>query len=280
MKAIAGLFGTPAPARTPQLPGGYRLYAIGDIHGRDDLLAELLARIEEDSARRGPAKRIIVFLGDLIDRGPGSKEVVERLRTYRPIGIRLVFLAGNHEEVLLRILEGEARLVPDWLRFGGAECLRSYGADPDRLRRMPPATALEIVRSVIPASHVEFLRTFDDTFRAGDYLFVHAGLRPGVPLAEQEPSDLRWIREPFLTDATDHGFLVVHGHTVSERVDERVNRIGIDTGAYRFGTLTALALEGDERRFIQVGAEEANITNTSGNRTISSALDAVSSQSG
>jgi serine/threonine protein phosphatase 1 len=273
-------FSKPGPVRKPHLPPGYRLYAIGDVHGRDDLLAELLDKIEADSARRGPAKRVLVLLGDLVDRGPASKEVVERLRTYRPSGTRLVFLAGNHEEVLLRILDGEVSLVPDWLRFGGAECLRSYGADPDRIRGMDQTRALEIIRSAVPDSHAEFLRTFDDTFRAGDYLFVHAGLRPGIPLDEQTPLDLRWIREPFLADRADHGFLVVHGHTVSEEVEERVNRIGIDTGAYRFGVLTALALEGDDRWFIQSVAEQSDSTDALGNREVSSALDAVGSQSG
>ena len=182
--------------------------------------------------------------------------------------------------MLLRILDGESLLVPDWLRFGGAECLHSYGADPDRLRRMAPGRALETIRSAIPDSHVEFLRSFDDTFRAGDYLFVHAGIRPGIPLAEQAASELRWIREPFLTEGVDHGFLVVHGHTIHEQVDERVNRIGIDTGAYRYGLLTALALEGSERWYLQAGVQQAGSEDSPWNRGISSALDAVSSQSG
>lgn len=280
MKGLARLFGGSALFRRPTVPEGYRLYAIGDIHGRDDLLEELLAAIEADCCRRGPAKLVLVFLGDLIDRGASSKDVVERLRTYRPAGARIVFLAGNHEEVLLRIIDGETRLVPDWLRFGGAECLRSYGADPEPLRKMAPEQAIGVIRSAIPAAHVEFLRSFDDTFRAGDYLFVHAGIRPGIPLAEQAPSDLRWIREPFLTDGAEHGFLVVHGHTIREGVDERVNRIGIDTGAYRYGILTAVALEGTERWYLQTSADQANFMDLSGNRANSSALDAVSSQSG
>ena len=114
---------------------------------------------------------------------------------------------------------------------------------------------LKLIQAAIPAEHIAFLRGFDDTFRAGDYLFVHAGIRPGIPLAEQAPSDLRWIREPFLTDAAEHGFLVVHGHTIRENVEERTNRIGIDTGAYRHGVLTALALEGDARWFLQASGD-------------------------
>jgi serine/threonine protein phosphatase 1 len=280
MSMLTRLFGRSEPVKPPALPPGYRLYAIGDIHGRDDLLGELLDRIDEDSRQRQPAKRIIVFLGDLIDRGPSSRQVVERLRTYRPPETRCVFLAGNHEEVLLRILGGDARLLADWLRFGGAECLASYGADPYRLRRMNPGRAIETVRSAIPKAHVEFLRSFDDTFRAGDYLFVHAGVRPGIPLAEQTPSDLRWIREPFLSDASDFGFVVVHGHTIRKQVDERANRIGVDTGAYRHGVLTALALEASDRWVLQAGVPQEEIDDPSGNQPIQSVLDAVSSQSG
>jgi serine/threonine protein phosphatase 1 len=280
VKALARLFGTSAEPRQPKVPAGYRLYAIGDVHGRDDLLAELLASIDADSASRGTAKRVLVFLGDLIDRGASSAEVVERLRSYKPAGTRLVFLAGNHEEVLLRIIDGESRLVADWLRFGGAECLLSYGADPQRLRKMTPERAVEVIRAAIPAAHIEFLRTFDDTFRAGDYLFVHAGIRPGVPLAEQAPADLRWIREPFLTDSAEHGFLVVHGHTIRETVELCVNRIGIDTGAYRTGVLTAVGLEGVDRWFLEARAGAASFTDLPRNPAISSALDAVSSQSG
>jgi serine/threonine protein phosphatase 1 len=274
------MFGRSQAIQAPRLPAGHLLYAIGDVHGRDDLLAELLVKIDEDSSARGRAKRILVFLGDLIDRGPSSAEVVERLRRFRPDGTRLVFLAGNHEEVLLRILDGEAALVPDWLRFGGGECLKSYGVDAERLRRMSPSRAIATVRSAIPVEHAEFLRGFDDTFRAGDYLFVHAGIRPGVPLGEQARADLRWIREPFLSDSAEHGFVVVHGHTIRQQVESRSNRIGIDTGAYRFGVLTALGLHGADRWHLQAAAEIPSDDASRGNRSNSSALDTVSSQSG
>jgi predicted MPP superfamily phosphohydrolase len=279
VKAFKRLFSSSSALGEPRLPDGYRLYAVGDVHGRDDLIAELLARIEVDSSSRQAAKTIIVFLGDLIDRGPTSADVVERLRKYRPPATRVIFLAGNHEEVLLRILDGDEQIVPDWLRFGGAECIRSYGIDPGQLRRMSPQRAIETIRSAVPQTHAAFLRSFDDTFRAGDYLFVHAGIRPGVPLAEQARSDLRWIREPFLADRNDHGFVVVHGHTVREQIEEFNNRIGIDTGAYRFGVLTALGLEGTDRWYIQASLPISDSA-TEGNRSILSALDAVSSQSG
>ena len=249
-----------APAtwqRPPAVPEGHRIYAVGDVHGQDHLLSELLAKIEAENEAAPKLKTTIVFLGDLIDRGPKSAEVVERLRTYRPIGMRTEFLTGNHEEVLLRILEGEGGLVVDWLRFGGAQCVRSYGLSGSRLAKMSPSEAIETLRSTIPAEHRSFLASFTDTLRAGDYLFVHAGIRPGIALAEQAQVDLRWIRGPFLDHPSVHEVMVVHGHTISEQVDERPGRIGIDTGAYKHGVLTALVLEGEQRGIIQArGAPE------------------------
>ena len=239
--------------RPGTVPAGRRVYAVGDVHGRDDLLGELLAAIEADNDALPPATTSIVFLGDLIDRGPASAAVVERLRTYQPRGIRPLFLAGNHEEVLLRLIAGQDEFLADWLRFGGAECLASYGVDAAPLRRMRPARACAVVRGAIPPAHVEFLRSFADTYRIGGYLFVHAGIRPGLPLDQQSQSDLRWIRRPFLDDSSDHGFIVVHGHTISAEVEEAPNRIGIDTGAYHSGTLTALVAEGAGRRYLQTG---------------------------
>ena len=240
--------------RNPRGPRGQRAYVVGDVHGRLDLLEELLEEIDRDRAMRPAAKILLVFLGDLIDRGPNSAQVVERLRLYRREGVRPIFLLGNHEEVMLRILNGESEHVAGWLRFGGAECLKSYGADPRAIAAASDEVALSTIRAAIPASHVEFLRGFADTCRFGDYLFVHAGIRPGVALDRQRQSDLRWIREPFLHDDSDHGFVVVHGHTISPSVDERPNRIGIDTGAYRTGVLTALAIEGERRWLLETSA--------------------------
>jgi serine/threonine protein phosphatase 1 len=225
---------------------GYRAYVVGDIHGRLDLLEQLLEKIHEDIARRRPRKTLIVFVGDLIDRGPGSAQVVERLRTYRHKGVQPVFLLGNHEEVLLRILAGETDLITKWRWFGGTECLGSYGVDTAKLAGLTDDEALQVVRDAIPKEHVEFLEGFDDSCRFGDYLFVHAGIRPGIEIDQQRQADLRWIREPFLFDDTDHGFVVVHGHTIRPEVEIRPNRIGIDTGAYRTGVLTALAIEGTD----------------------------------
>jgi serine/threonine protein phosphatase 1 len=236
---------------------GYRAYVIGDVHGRLDLLERLLAEIERDRAERPARKTLLVFLGDLIDRGPHSAQVLERLRTYSAKGVRTIFLLGNHEEVLLRILDGDMSLITNWRWFGGAECLASYGANPKRIASMSEEDALEAVRKAIPPQHVEFLKSFVDTCRFGDYLFVHAGIRPGVTIEEQLQSDLRWIRQPFLFDDSDHGCIVVHGHTISEGVEERSNRIGIDTGAYRTGVLTALAIEGQDRWYLQTSESVA-----------------------
>ena len=246
--------------RDPRTPKGRRAYAVGDIHGRLDLLERLLADIEQDIESRSPAETYVVFLGDLVDRGPHSKEVVELLRTLESKAFKPVFLIGNHEEVLLRLLGGERGLLKSWLRFGGAECLQSYGVGPKQIGQLPEQAALDVIRSSIPAGHVAFLKSFIDTFRFGDYLFVHAGIRPGVELAGQSQRDLRWIRAAFLDDPSDHGFVVVHGHTICDQVDERANRIGIDTGAYATGVLTAVGLEDDQRWYLSTCAKQSEQT--------------------
>ena len=237
---------SPRHERGPAGAPGYRAYAVGDVHGRLDLLEELLAKIHADLQHHPSRKTLLVFVGDLIDRGPNSAQVVERLRTYERPGIRTVFLLGNHEEVLLRILAGEPDLIEKWRSFGGSECLKSYGVDPAALSGLDDEDALAVVTRAIPRKHVEFLESFDDSCRFGDYLIVHAGIRPGVEFDQQRQADLRWIRDPFLFDETDHGFVVVHGHTIRPEVEMRPNRIGIDTGAYRSGILTALAIEGSD----------------------------------
>lgn len=243
-----------APARRGAT--GHRAYVIGDVHGQLDLLDGLLQQIDADHrARGGAAKPLLVFLGDLIDRGPHSGQVVERVRSGALPGFRTVALLGNHEEVLLRLLDGEEGLLRQWFSFGGLACLASYGTDASALRAMPEHMALQHIRHAIPAEHQAFLREFGDSFRFGDYLFVHAGIRPGVPLDRQSPIDLRWIRQPFLGDRRDHGMMVVHGHTISAAIDEQSNRIGIDTGAFHHRVLTALAIDGEQRWFLQQGED-------------------------
>lgn len=249
-----------ASARSePRGKGGARAYAVGDVHGCLDLLDRLLAKIEEDLSTNPVPEAFLVFVGDLVDRGPNSAGVVERLRRYSRPGLRTVFLTGNHEEYFLRVLACEPGVLDTWLGYGGKECVESYGLSVDQLITMPEGEALMMVRRTVPEEHRRFLKGFADTFRFGDYLFVHAGIRPGLGLEEQSRSDLRWIREPFLQDGGDHGFVVVHGHTIVDEVEERPNRIGIDTGAYRTGNLTALVLEGRDRRRLATRVEQETL---------------------
>jgi Calcineurin-like phosphoesterase len=246
----------------PRTPRGYRAYAVGDAHGRLDLLERLLTAIEQDLDARPTRKTLLIFLGDLIDRGPESRGVVERLRTFRHDKMRPYFLAGNHEEVLLRLLAGERGILDSWLKYGGAECLRSYGCDPASLSGQSERVALAMIKDAIPTEHARFLGSMADTLTFGDYLFVHAGIRPGLDVSLQSQADLRWIRSPFLEHEDDHGMVVVHGHTISDGIDERPNRIGIDTGAYRTGVLTALGLEGEDRWTLDTALAETEPVGT------------------
>src|SRR4051794_38992951 len=173
---------SPRQRREPAGPAGCRAYVVGDIHGRLDLLEDLLAKIHAELQHRPAAKTLLVFVGDLIDRGPQSAQVIERLRTYRRAGVRPIFLLGNHEEVLLRILGGDQSLISSWLRFGGIQCLKSYGVDAGTLGSADHSATLAAIRAAVPKEHVQFLESFIDICRFGDYLFVHAGIRPGVEL--------------------------------------------------------------------------------------------------
>lgn len=242
----------------PSGPKGRRAYAIGDVHGCLDLLDRLLARIEREIAEETKLKASIVFLGDLVDRGPSSSQVIERLRTYAHPRASTHFVMGNHEEVMLRVIGGDKDLLTNWLRFGGRETLESYGIDAKPLKRLESEELAETLRRGIPESHRKFIAGFADSISFGDYVFVHAGVRPGVGLSEQTQYDLRWIREPFLSDSTDHGFVVVHGHTITNEVDVVPNRIGIDTGAYSSGVLSALAIERSRRWLIQTNGEQTD----------------------
>lgn len=248
----------PVPKSAPHGARGHRAYVIGDVHGRLDLLERLLDEIHRDHDASGGKPAVLVYVGDLIDRGPDSAGVIERLRTYNRPNLRQIVLLGNHEEVLLRILAGDASLIEDWLSFGGAQCLLSYGLDPAPLMEMDSAKAQRKIAKAIPESHSAFLSDCADTFRFGDYLIVHAGIRPGVAVDQQVQSDLRWIREPFLQHDGDHGVVVVHGHTITEQAEIRDNRIGIDTGAYRSGRLTALVVDGTERWLIDTAIPEGS----------------------
>jgi serine/threonine protein phosphatase 1 len=237
---------SPAPAT---LPDGLRVYAIGDVHGRLDLLDALLAQIAADDAARAPCRTQLLLLGDLVDRGPESAGVVERARELVAGGARL--LMGNHEEMFLRTVDGDVQALRVMLRVGGKETILSYGVSEEEFVASDFDELLALFIARVPPEHIVFLRGSENWIRYGDYLFAHAGIRPAVPLEEQSPADLRWIRREFLDCTDDHGYVVVHGHTISEAVEERPNRIGIDTGAFASGRLTALGLEGTARWYLE-----------------------------
>lgn len=243
----------PEPQGVHGVPEGRRVYAIGDIHGRDDLFEELLGLIERDDAAAAPADTSLILLGDLVDRGPSSKQVIDRAigLSRRWPDVRL--LAGNHEEVFLKALAGDPQLVRYFVQIGGEPTINSYGLAGDTYHCMTFDQIAERLPRLVPDAHKRFLAEAEEQIRIGDYLFVHAGIRPGTAFDEQKGSDLRWIRDDFLSDRRDHGAMIVHGHTITDDVAEHPNRIGIDTGAYRSGVLTAIVLEGSGRRYLQTG---------------------------
>ncbi len=243
------------PVRTAIIPDGRRVYAIGDIHGRLDLLDEIMAMIDADGVARPAAATTIVFLGDLVDRGPDSSGVVERLRGLAQDRADLRFLAGNHEEIFLGAIDGDDKALRLFCRIGGRETIVSYGVDPKDYDAMEFDDVAEALRRVVPAAHRGFLSTFEDQIVIGDYVFVHAGIRPGVALDDQRTKDMRWIREPFLSDAAATPYRVVHGHTISTDVEYRTHRIGIDTGGYASGVLTAIGLAGSDTWLLQTSRD-------------------------
>jgi len=265
----------------PATPPGTVVYAIGDIHGRADLLARLLAGIRADSRHRRAQRRVVVFLGDYVNRGPECRAVVDLLQAPGLEGFEVVCLMGNVEQAMLRYLDGEMAIAINWLEYGGIETAAAYGvACPLPRRRdehllealrwqdsyqdaygatMPPqpeeVLSLEALRHeltvALPPTHLAFFRGLRTMWREGGYCFVHAGVVPGVPLADQAARDCMWIRRRFLDSDLDHGAVIVHGHSISPEPEVRPNRIGIDTGAYKSGVLTCLVLDGEERSFLQ-----------------------------
>lgn len=256
LSTIRQLLNRDEPSRAPSTPPGERVYAVGDIHGCLGLFEELIQTIEQDDMARGPAQTTVVLLGDLIDRGGDSAAVVARARRWGQER-RVQFIQGNHEEMLL-IARKDLDALPSFLKFGGLETIASYGVDIVTARTAPIEDVQRLMNEAIPQEDVDFLAGFQSMIRIGDYAFVHAGVRPRTPLEQQLARDCRWIREPFLSHRGDFGAVVVHGHTITVEPDQCDNRIGIDTGAFLHGTLTAIGLEGTERWFLHaIDADDA-----------------------
>jgi serine/threonine protein phosphatase 1 len=226
----------------PRLPERMRIYAIGDIHGRADLLDEILARIDVDLATYADCDPLHVFLGDYIDRGPASRTVIDRL-IKRTQTHHAVFLKGNHESYMLEFLR-RPDVLSEWQHLGGLETLWSYGVKPsinaDRAKQIELSQALSIA---LPREHRNFLASLQLSFTCGDFFFAHAGVKPRVQLHRQREEDLLWIRDDFLLSEDDHGKIIVHGHSPVNAPDIRKNRVNIDTGAYATGRLTCLIIE-------------------------------------
>jgi serine/threonine protein phosphatase 1 len=227
---------------------GERLYVVGDVHGEFDHLRRLLLRIDEDHASRPPvANTRLIFLGDLIDRGPASAAVISLLMEGQRASNQLKVLMGNHEAALLESMDGNAAAQRMWLDHGGDATLQSYGISLPAEGETAEGFAHRL-RQRIPGEVASWISELPLSARSGSYFFCHAGIRPGIPLHKQKAKDLLWIRDEFLLSDADHGAIVVHGHSICGTAVEILhNRINVDTGAYQSGILSALALQGQER---------------------------------
>ncbi len=243
------LLASDVPKAKPCIPTDWRIYAVGDVHGRADLVTELFKRIDRDLSAHPTAKPMEVFLGDYIDRGSLSRQVIELL-IVRQRAHETVFLKGNHEACALQFLKDPA-MLRQWEDLGGASTLLSYGVAP--IRGYDPRSQHEIsvaFHQAMPDSHRNFIQSLKLSFTCGDFFFAHAGVRPGISLQKQSEQDLLWIRDDFLLHEEYFGKVVVHGHTPTHEPDLRPNRINIDTGAYATGRLSCMVLDGDQIRFI------------------------------
>lgn len=254
---ITRLFSKPSKSDeatvVPLVPDGQRVYCVGDIHGRADLLLQMHEKILFDTAGY-PGKKTIVYLGDYVDRGEQSRQVIEILLSQPLPDIEAVYLLGNHEQAMLDFME-YPRAKINWLSFGGRETLYSYGIPLAYIPTTQEVSALtEQLDQILPDSHRSFLQNCSDSYSFGNYYFVHAGILPGVALDEQLLEDKLWIREEFLESERNHGAIIVHGHSIISQPELLLNRINIDTGAYYTGVLTCLVLEGGEQRLLQTGS--------------------------
>ncbi|MFN2098675.1 metallophosphoesterase family protein [Altererythrobacter sp. MF3-039] len=246
----------PDPA-LPRVPEGERYYVIGDVHGCADQFSALIEAIERDDAEADSAKTTVVLLGDLIDRGPDSAGVVAAARDWQERR-KVRILAGNHEEMFLRSFE-DIEVLRHFLKFGGRETILSYGLKRKKYNKLSLEELFEEMGEIVPKADRKFIRAFEDMIVAGDYVFVHAGVDPRRSIEEQKIKDLRWIRDRFLSHEGSFSHVVVHGHTIFDEIEDCGMRIGIDTGAYQSGRLTALVLEGTGRRAIAAVENDGEI---------------------
>ena len=242
----------------PRVPEGERYYVIGDIHGRDDLFAALIEAIERDDREAGEADTTVVLLGDLVDRGPDSAGVIDRAIDWGQQR-KVRYIAGNHEEMFLAAFKDKG-MLRHFVKHGGRETILSYGIPRKRYNELSINELQEELPKIVPKSHRKFLKTFEEIIFVGDYALVHAGIDPKRPLDEQKRKDMLWIREKFLQHDGAYSHVVVHGHTIFDDVADAGNRIGIDTGAYRSGKLTALVLENDTRRYLSTSDRDGSVT--------------------
>lgn len=253
LKSAFGVGSKPPPVLldAASIPEGQRVYAIGDVHGRLDLLHELLSAIKKDAAEISK-QTFIVYLGDYVDRGHDSRGIIDFFLNNPMDEFEQIFLMGNHEEFMLRFMESPGPGA-GWLEYGGMETLLSYGVSlqPGVMSEKKLSLAADGLREMVPQTHIDFLSGLKDSFELGDFFFCHAGIDPDRPLSKQKAEDLRWAREPFLSHTKSYSKIIVHGHSITERPELHPNRISIDTGAYHSGQLTCLVLHGKEKRFIQ-----------------------------
>lgn len=229
-------------------PATYPLYAIGDVHGCLSELQTAESRIAADIQNTG-RPGLVVLLGDYVDRGPHSFQVIEHLRRPSELGLRRLALCGNHDDIFSKFIAAP-ELYMDWLGLGGEKTLMSYGVDIHHFGKRKSKDLKEVLAEAVPDNHKQFLAHLPISLKVGNLVFVHAGIRPRVALADQEDEDLMWIREPFLSQGPGQPLLVVHGHTPAAEPNLGPGRIGIDTGAYYTGKLTVLKIDQEEKSFI------------------------------
>lgn len=234
-------FATPLPATAD----GERIYAIGDVHGRLDLLQTLMQHMERDVQSRGECPTRLIFLGDLIDRGPYSKQLLELAQRSHESCDRVTFLLGNHEDLLLESAYGNVAAQRSWLQQGGEATLRSLGIDLPTFNEGSAQALADALCEVLGDDMLAWLDSLPLSFQSGDYFFCHAGIRPGVPLQRQRRQDLLWIRKKFLSSKRYHGAVIVHGHSETSQLVFDRNHINVDTAAYRTGVLSAVGLQGN-----------------------------------